>query len=354
MRAVYLVRHGRPETPDGRRWCYGRTDLPLSEAGRAEARALGAYFGNADWALGFTSPLRRSADTAAGIPCAFTPCPDFTELDMGDWDGLPFDEIVARWPEQFAARRDNFLTLPPPGGEDPAAFRARVTSAFRAALEAAPERDLLLVTHNAVNAVLLASLLGGRAEERLQPCASVTQLLLDGDDVTPGPAGCLPDAMPPLVPDEGDCRALLAEASTPPRAAEHCRAVAEKAARMAEALNAHGHALDPAAAFAGGHLHDIAKGQIKHAVAGAKLLTERGYARMAAIVGDHMHLPAACEGALTEKTVVFLADKLVKETHSVTLEERYFSDAAPDKAPYREAHYRQAKRLLALYEAAIS
>jgi len=228
MRAVYLVRHGRPELPGDGRWCYGRTDYPLSAEGRGQAEAAGAYFGAAGWAKGFVSPLLRAVQTAQALAGDFAPVAGLSELDMGDWDGLPFSEITARWPAEFSARADRFLSVPAPGGETPEAFRSRVAAAFRALLEAYPEQDLLLVTHNAVNAVLCAQLFGGRAEDRLAPYAAVTQLLLTEDGPAEGPAGRLPAELPPLVPDEGDCLALLREYGTPQRAAEHCRAAAPK------------------------------------------------------------------------------------------------------------------------------
>ena len=154
-----------------------------------------------------------------------------------------------------------------------------------------------------------------------------------------------------LVPDEAECLALLREYGTPQRASEHCRATADTAAEMALRLRGRGYAVSERAAFAGALLHDIAKAAPhRHASVGARWLLERGYARMAAIVGDHMKLPEAAEAGWSEKNVVFLADKLVKDTRRVTLEERYFADSDPAKAPYREAHYRQAKRLLERYE----
>ena len=45
MRRIYLVRHGMPEFPGGEKCCIGRTDLPLSEEGRGQMRALKERFG---------------------------------------------------------------------------------------------------------------------------------------------------------------------------------------------------------------------------------------------------------------------------------------------------------------------
>lgn len=48
MRTIYLIRHGKPEFPDERKYCIGRTDLPLSEEGRTQIRALGETFADAE------------------------------------------------------------------------------------------------------------------------------------------------------------------------------------------------------------------------------------------------------------------------------------------------------------------
>lgn len=63
---IHLVRHGHVENPD--RVLYGR--LPgfhLSVTGRAQAEALGRYFGDLPVAAVWSSPLERAAQTAAAI-----------------------------------------------------------------------------------------------------------------------------------------------------------------------------------------------------------------------------------------------------------------------------------------------
>ena len=65
MRTIYLIRHGKPEFPDERKYCIGRTDLPLSEEGRTQIRALGETFAGRRIEKIYTSPLKRCRESAA-------------------------------------------------------------------------------------------------------------------------------------------------------------------------------------------------------------------------------------------------------------------------------------------------
>jgi len=354
VRALYLLRHGQPAFPDGIRLCLGRTDLPLSSEGEAQAAALGTTFARAGWAKLISSPMLRCRATAQAIGTGFEAIEDLTELNMGEWDGKPFSEIKSRWETLYSLRGDDPLRWIPPGGEMPAQMQRRAVSALDTVLADNPGRDILLVGHNAVETALIAHYLNKPMNtlwgDRIN-YGCVSQILLDGDFAWPGPHNRSPAQLPNVVPDEAECRELLRQCGTPVRATEHCRAVAELAADMARNLNRRGANLDDGAAFAGALLHDIARGKPHHALRGALWLLERGYASMAAIVGDHMNLPEVPEDGWTEKAVVFLADKLIQETHSVSLEERFsrFSDD-PVKAPFVQERYEKAKRLLARYE----
>ena len=65
MRTIYLIRHGKPEFPDERKYCIGRTDLPLSEEGRTQIQALGETFAGRRIEKIYTSPLKRCRESAA-------------------------------------------------------------------------------------------------------------------------------------------------------------------------------------------------------------------------------------------------------------------------------------------------
>lgn len=107
---IVLMRHALVQGGEGR--CIGRTELPLSGDGRKQAHGLAEIF----YGIGFnrlcSSPARRALDSVA----PFSEVSDLQvevfeglrEIDMGVWDGLPFDEIRERFPQEYAARAARF------------------------------------------------------------------------------------------------------------------------------------------------------------------------------------------------------------------------------------------------------
>ena len=111
---VYLARHGETAwSLSGQHT--GRTDLPLTERGEANARALGARLGGLSFAKVFTSPLQRAVRTCelAGFGAVAEIDPDLVEWDYGQYEGRRTAEIHAERPD-WQLFRDGC-----PGGESP-------------------------------------------------------------------------------------------------------------------------------------------------------------------------------------------------------------------------------------------
>ena len=149
---IWLVRHGATEWSESGRHT-GRTDLPLTEAGRHRAEGLRPALASRSFALVMTSPLRRARETAAlaGFSDAET-CDDLREWDYGDYEGVTTAKIREREPGW------TIWTGPWPGGERPehVAERAgRVVARCDAA-----DGDALLFAHGHLLRVLTAVALG--------------------------------------------------------------------------------------------------------------------------------------------------------------------------------------------------
>ena len=148
--AIVLVRHASTAW-SGRRYC-GRSDLPLTAAGRAEAVALAHRLAptlDPDTRL-VSSPARRATATAAAIASELGDIeiqldPRWLETDFGDVEGLGFDEIAAHHPELAAAILDGTTAIDWPGGETAAALTARLASAWHELADAG--RPAVVVTH---------------------------------------------------------------------------------------------------------------------------------------------------------------------------------------------------------------
>jgi broad specificity phosphatase PhoE len=150
-RRVWLVRHGETEwSRDGRHT--GRTDIPLTEVGRAQAEALGRRLAGHRFALILTSPRSRATDTArlAGFGDLAESDPDLAEWDYGDLEGRRTDEIVREHPGW------TIWTGPWPGGEAIEQVSARADRVVARCMAATASGDVLLFGHGHLLRVLAA------------------------------------------------------------------------------------------------------------------------------------------------------------------------------------------------------
>jgi len=109
---VWLVRHAETEwSRTGKHT--GRTDVPLTDAGRERARELGTRLAGRDFALVLVSPLERARETARlaglGDPCQVRE--DLLEWDYGDYEGVTTADIREERPDWY------LWTDGVPGGE---------------------------------------------------------------------------------------------------------------------------------------------------------------------------------------------------------------------------------------------
>jgi len=137
---VFLIRHGETERSVTRRHT-GRTDIPLTEEGRRQAKRVGARLAGERFALVLVSPLQRALETArlAGFAIgeAIDLEPDLVEWDYGAYDNRTAVEVRRERPgwtpweggfpggetlEDLEARADRVLTRIRPVQGDVALF----------------------------------------------------------------------------------------------------------------------------------------------------------------------------------------------------------------------------------------
>lgn len=96
---VVLVRHGETEWTVTRQHT-GRTDIPLNEEGKRQARLVGEALRSRRFGLVLTSPLRRARETCdlAGFGDTAQTRDDLMEWDYGEYDGRTTAEIRAERP----------------------------------------------------------------------------------------------------------------------------------------------------------------------------------------------------------------------------------------------------------------
>lgn len=104
---------------------------------------------------------------------------------------------------------------------------------------------------------------------------------------------------------------------------DHSRAVASLALSLASALNRRGCRLDMELILAASMLHDIAKGQPNHAGVGAEMISRMGFSAVAEVVAAHTDIIVKVQNTVTEREVVYLADKLVQGSDVTSLRARF-------------------------------
>ena len=162
MRLI-LIRHGETEgNPFAR--LQGRIDLPLSETGRAQARAAAEALKTEELGRLVASDMKRASETARIIAgCQARPVPvvldsRLREVDLGVWQGMTLQEVQRKFPQELQRWLSDPKTSPPEG--EKAADSAKRVSQLAAELLAMEEETIAVVGHLLVFQVLISVLMG--------------------------------------------------------------------------------------------------------------------------------------------------------------------------------------------------
>lgn len=161
MRLI-LVRHGQTEWNAGGRY-QGQSNVALSDTGRKQARFLAERFPVRQLDAIYTSDLDRAKETAecVGKRLGLTVCPEkaFRELSFGDWEGLTYQEISSRWPEEA----EKLFTAPDelviPHGETFRDLQKRALDKIYSLYEQHIDQTVAVFAHGAINKTILAGLM---------------------------------------------------------------------------------------------------------------------------------------------------------------------------------------------------
>jgi len=125
MLNLLLTRHGHAAA--GEVVLGGRLDVPLTDKGRDEARALARRLAGIRIDRIISSPMLRALETAQTIASGRPVEVDerLRELDYGRWEGLTHAEIDVRDPELWARWESDPATTHSPGGESGEELAAR-------------------------------------------------------------------------------------------------------------------------------------------------------------------------------------------------------------------------------------
>jgi len=178
-----MVRHGETDGESSIRY-YGRTDVPLSNLGRSQAREARWKIPGRTYEAIWTSPLSRAWESAEIIVPESTLHleADFREIDFGRWEGLTREEIEIMDPESHARWQDGHPDFEFPGGEKRADFRRRIEAGLER-LRASGVESAMIVAHKGVLRTLLELVSGQTLPAGLPELGGVFQIYRDLDRV---------------------------------------------------------------------------------------------------------------------------------------------------------------------------
>ena len=182
MTIIALVRHGPTE------WnetgiVQGRSDIPLSDAGRALVKTWRPpeEIAEFDWV---SSPLKRAVETAhilSGHPEATDE--RLVEMDWSEWEGMKLPDLRAQLGNLMKAWEAKGLDFRAPGGESPRDVQDRLKPFL--AERAAVKKETVVVCHKGVIRALYALAVSwdmtDKAPEKLHDhCTHLFELTPDG------------------------------------------------------------------------------------------------------------------------------------------------------------------------------
>lgn len=154
---LLLARHGETYWNSQGRW-QGQADVPLSLAGWMQAATLAYRSKTEPIAAIYSSTLQRAVRTAQAI-AAVHHLPVYcdarlNEIDLGEWEGLLYQEIRERDPHLLQAWETDARQVRPPGGESVEEAEQRVLCAVQEMAAEYPEVTVCLVAHKVTNALI--------------------------------------------------------------------------------------------------------------------------------------------------------------------------------------------------------
>jgi len=163
MTEIYLIRHGQTAWNKELRF-RGRVDIPLNEQGIREARAIADALRNKTIDAIYTSPLRRSIETAQPVAellhLEIVPVQEFIDISYGEWEGLLFSEVKIRYKDLYRKWEESPNLIQFPRGESLDEVRERSYFAFNDIVRRELGNSIVVIPHRVINKVLLCALLG--------------------------------------------------------------------------------------------------------------------------------------------------------------------------------------------------
>lgn len=182
MLTLYFLRHGQTSFSRANAFCGAALNPGLTGEGQQMAEAFAQAYASQKWEAIFTSPLKRTLETAHPLcsTTAITPQPrdDLKEIGYGRWEGKTVEEVSAEFHDDYLRWTADPAWYPPTEGEPAISIAHRSLRVIEEIQRVYEKGNVLIVSHKATIRIMLCALLGidvGRFRYRLGcPVGSVS------------------------------------------------------------------------------------------------------------------------------------------------------------------------------------
>ena len=141
----------------------GRIDMELSPRGHEQAAALATYLRRKPLSAIYASPMKRVQQTLAPLLVNGTPkpiiLPDLCEVDFGDWTGLAWNDVQAKFGVSAFAWLEQLECAGIANAEDAETLRDRVEPGLRQIVANHAGQQVAIFCHGGIIRVVLGILL---------------------------------------------------------------------------------------------------------------------------------------------------------------------------------------------------
>src|SRR4051812_33467992 len=161
---LYFLRHG--QTPMSREdvFCGSGLDPELTAEGLEMAQSFANAYRTASWSAVYSSPLRRTVETARplceALGLQLELRDDLKEIGYGKWEGQTKEAVDLAHHDDYLQWLADPAWYPPTGGEMAVAIARRALRAVEEIRGRFTTGNVLVVSHKATIRILLCGLLG--------------------------------------------------------------------------------------------------------------------------------------------------------------------------------------------------
>lgn len=165
---LILVRHAEAEGNIKREF-HGWTDGDITEKGHIQAKLAANKLKEVKIDVLYSSSMKRTLQTAGYIAevknLPIIPTDKLKEINGGQWEGQPWEELPLKWPEEYRTWENKPHIHKMPKGESMEEFHKRLVEEVKYIIKNNEGKNICIVTHGTAIRTILCFFYGCGLEE---------------------------------------------------------------------------------------------------------------------------------------------------------------------------------------------